>query len=104
MSDLLSAFDDQDPAVTEQQPLLMSPHQRGRIRSLFAELDITTADRQFAATAELTGVRITSVSLLEASTAQRLIGALERRVASAGRASTGNAWSDRDEDTWIDRL
>ncbi|MEI3848049.1 MULTISPECIES: hypothetical protein [unclassified Microbacterium] len=104
MSDLLSAFDATDSAAPETQPLLMTPNQRAQIRSLFAKLDITAADRQFVTTAELTGVRITSVGQLEAVTAQRLIEGLARRVANAARTNTGNSWDDRDEDTWIDRL
>ena len=106
MSDLLSVFDDYDDDAepTSARPLPMTDGQRSEIRALFAALDIGSAALQFEATAELTGVRITSVGDLDAATAHRLIGALQRRVRSSGRVTTGKSWDDREEDTWIDRL
>ncbi|MDQ7880337.1 hypothetical protein Q9R08_20280 [Microbacterium sp. QXD-8] len=106
MSDLLSVFDENDPGArpTEVRPLPMTGEQRSEIRELFATLDVATASRQFEVTAELTGVRITSVAELDAATAHRLIGALKRRVETSGRLMTGNSWDDREEDTWLDRL
>ena len=89
---------------TSARPLPMTDGQRSEIRELFAQLDIVTAVRQFDVTAELTGVRIAAVGELDAATASRLIGGLERRVQNAARVTTGNAWDDREEDTWIDRL
>lgn len=106
MSDLLSVFDykDDDDAPTSVRRLSMTDDQRWEIRELFAKLDVATAARQFDVAAELTGVRITSVGELDAATAHRLIGALNRRVQSSGRVTTGNSWDDHEEDTWIDRL
>ncbi len=106
MSDLLPIFNDDgtDAEPTGIRPLPMTGEQRSEIRELFAALDVATAARQFQVTAELTGVQITSVGELNAVTAQRLIGALKRRVQSSGRVKTGNSWDDREEDTWIDRL
>ena len=106
MSDLLSVFDDKDDDMepTSARPLPMTEGQRSEIRELFAQLDIVTAARQFDVTAELTGVRIASVGELDAATAHRLIAALNRRVQSADRLTTGNSWHDREEETWIDRL
>ncbi|WP_349426542.1 hypothetical protein [Microbacterium sp. LWS13-1.2] len=106
MSDLLSVFDDNDhgaePAIV--RPIPMNRAQRSEIRQLFAGLNVATAAQQFEVTAELTGVRITSVHELDAATAHRLIGALKRRAQASGRVTTGNSWDDREEDTWIDRL
>lgn len=106
MSDLLSVFDDEDDDTepTSARPLPMTEGQRSEIRGLFARLDVSTAALQLDATAELTGVRISSVGELDAATAHRLIGALKRRVVSSGRVISGNSWDDREEDTWIDRL
>ncbi|MDE0547430.1 hypothetical protein [Microbacterium sp. C7(2022)] len=105
MSDLLSVFDDNDDSESASvRPLQMTDRQRSEIRELFARLDIPTAARQFEVTAELTGVRISSVGELDAATAHRLIGALKRRAEALGRVTTGNSWDDREEETWIDRL
>jgi len=105
MTDLLSVFDqDDDSEPTGVLPLPMTAGQRSEIRQLFGTLGVTTAARQFEMTAELTGVRISSVGELDAATAARLIGALKRRVQTAGQVRTGNSWDDREEDTWIDRL
>lgn len=102
---MFSLFD--DGAAPEEQPprpVLMSESQRARIRALFADLGVATAREQFKTVAETTGVRISSVAELEATTAQTLISRLESRVASRGSANTGNSWDDREEDTWIDRM
>ncbi len=88
----------------ERAPISLSLKQRQAIRELFAQLGVTDARAQFDMVAELTGVRIASVVELEAETANVLLHMLRGRVASSGRANTGNAWADRDEDTWIDRL
>lgn len=83
---------------------MMSESQRADIKALFADLGIRTAREQFAVIQELTGVRLTSVQDLQAAAAQRAIEGLRRRVASTGRVRTGNAWDDREDPTWIDRL
>ena len=78
--------------------------QRDAIRELFAKIGVVSAREQFDIVAELTGVRIASVAELESGPASVLIQMLRGRAARSGRASTGNAWADREEDTWIDRL
>lgn len=83
---------------------LMTDVQRATIRELFAKLGITDARGQFDTVAELTGVRITSVSQLEIGTANTLIQLLTGRASRSHHTNTGNAWADRGEDTWIDRL
>lgn len=82
----------------------MTDGQRVLIRELFAKLGVVTAADQFATVAEITGVRILSVAELKAEAANVLIQSLKGRVSRLGRERTGNAWNDRDEDTWIDRL
>lgn len=106
MSDLLWVFEDDNDGAEPSgvRPLAMTDSQRSEIRGLFARLGVATAAQQFEVTAELTGARITSVGELNAATAHRLIGALMRRLQTAGRVTTGNSWDDREEDTWIDRL
>lgn len=103
MKDGLFELDDSAPDVKEHRSP-MTEQQRAIIRDLFAMLGVADARSQFETVAELTGVVIRSVSELEMTTANILIGQLKGRVASALSARTGDAWADRDEDTWIDRL
>lgn len=98
-------FDFSAPAVgPADRTALMTDTQRRTVRELFAKLGIVDARTQFEVVAELTGVRLASVAELERDTATRLIRLLTGRVARLDQANTGSAWSDRDEDTWIDRL
>ena len=99
-------FNLDDPAPHQEPPasIPLSATQRQAIRELFAQLGVTDARAQFDMVAELTGVRIASVVELEAGTANVLLKMLQSRAARSGRANTGNAWADREEDTWLDRL
>ncbi len=99
-------LDLEDPASPKEAPApaLMTSLQRQTIRELFAQICVTDARTQFDMVAELTGTRIASVAELEAGRANVLIQMLRGRAARSGRESTGNAWMDREEDTWIDRL
>ncbi|KQR86686.1 hypothetical protein [Microbacterium sp. Leaf179] len=99
-------FDLDDAVPTEEQavPMLMTALQRQMIRDLFAQIAVADARAQFEVVAELTGVRIASVAELEVGPANVLIKMLRGRAALLGQANTGNAWADREEDTWIDRL
>jgi hypothetical protein len=97
---------DEEPSSEDQRsdPVMMSDLQRSEIRSLFESLEVRAARQQFDLVAEITGTKISSVQDLNGATAQRLIGRLRTRVANLGRASTGNSWDDRTEETWIDQL
>jgi len=99
-------FDLDDVVPTEEQaaPTPMTALQRQTISELFAQVGVVDADAQFDIVAELTGVRITSVAQLEVGQANVLIQMLRGRAARSGHVNTGNAWADREEDTWIDRL
>ena len=99
-------FDLEDPVSdgVEPAPAPMTSTQRQTIRDLFEQLGVTDARSQFNVVAELVGVRITSVAQLEVGPANVLIQMLRGRAARSGHARTGNAWADRTEDTWIDRL
>lgn len=107
MSDELFALDEGEIShnlSNESGPKMMTASQRTVIRNAFGALGLATAGEQFDVVEEMTGVRIGAVSDLQQSTAQALIYRLESRVKSVGRKSTGNAWVDRDEETWIDKL
>ena len=78
--------------------------QRSRIRSLFGQLGISSAQEQFAIVREITGQAISRVDQLTRDNAQVLIYSLPSLIRSSTAAKTGNAWDDREGDTWIDRL
>ncbi|MDR7187163.1 hypothetical protein J2X85_004233 [Microbacterium trichothecenolyticum] len=104
-SDAMGLFDLEDsPDPPSPQVLLMTDQQRVEIRSLFGQIGVGDAAKQFEITEELTGKRIRSVGELDSATAHRLISGLRRRIADSGKTRTGNSWDDREGDTWIDRL
>lgn len=82
----------------------MTQSQRDTIRQLFGELRVSEAKAQFEVVAELTGARIGSVGELDERVAGTLIRMLPGKIERSRRVNTGNAWNDREEDTWIDRL
>jgi len=92
------------PEGTSEKRTAMTQVQRQMIRELFAQMNVTDARDQFRIVADLTGVRINSVSELEVTPANVLIRQLKSHVTRAGRGNTGNAWADREDETWIDRL
>lgn len=87
-----------------RETTLMTSVQRRMIRELFAQINVTNARDQFRMVADLTGVSISSVSELDVAAANVLIRQLKSHGSITRRESTGNAWDDRDEETWIDRL
>lgn len=104
----LSLFEDdgenQSSSTVEAVEPMMRETTRAQVRQAFERLGVATAREQFAVVAELTGQEITSVMQLTQKDAQLLLVRLIRRAESSGRKSTGNAWADRDEDTWIDKM
>lgn len=104
MNDALDLFDEPEQEADAPTITPLTDAQRQELRTMFAELERTTAREQFALVEELIGVRLARVGDLSASSASLLIERLRRRVTSRSRTSTGSAWDERDEDTWIDRL
>lgn len=82
----------------------MTDAQRLELRQLFAQLDVATAREQVDLVKVLIGIRPTSVDDLDTKAAALLTSRLEQRVKSKSRVRTGNSWTDRDYETWIDRL
>ncbi|PPG59648.1 hypothetical protein C5C27_09545 [Rathayibacter sp. AY2B7] len=82
----------------------MTDAQRGQIRIAFAHLGISAAREQFDVVEQLTGQKLFSDRHLERRHAQNLIIGLQHRVHATGSNRSGDAWADREEDTWIDRL
>ena len=105
MPDELSLFDlGGPPAVSSALPLMISSEQRSTIREAFKRLGVLDAPAQFEVVFQLTAQRVRSPDELQASHAQQLILGLSERTRALGTERTGNAWADRDEDTWIDKL
>lgn len=106
MSDTLSIFDDEpsEPDTSAHEPTLMNDGQRARIREFFSQLGITAAREQYALVEEITGQPIDRVDQLTEANAQLVIYNMPARIENRRASRTGNAWADRDEDTWIDRL
>lgn len=107
MTEPLDLFADPVAPHLEAAPVaMMRNEQREEIRSLFGSLGLASAREQFELVNVLIGVRLNSVTELTATNASALIHRLRERVdsRSQSKASTGNSWADREEDTWIDRL
>lgn len=103
MSDLFSLLGDEEPQPTSG-PKPMTEAQRHVLRELFGSLGVTVAGKQFDLIEELTGQRIRSVGDMDERAAAGLIIRLRHQATAVARPNTGNAWADRDEDTWIDKL
>jgi hypothetical protein len=103
---MLSLFGDdpesQEPETQSEPP--MTDLQRGSIRELFRHLGIADAKSQFESVRDFTGHSISSVQDLSRERANTLLKQLEARASMTKNASTGNAWADRTEDTWLDKL
>ncbi|MBG6058054.1 hypothetical protein RCH16_001252 [Cryobacterium sp. MP_M5] len=83
---------------------MITPDQRRLIREAFGRLGISDAREQFEVVYELTSQRVSSPTELQARHAQALISGLVDRIRALGIVRSGNAWDDREQETWIDRL
>lgn len=99
----LFSLEEARPAAAEHVPP-MTGEQRAEIRALFSELHVRTAREQFDVVDVLIGIRLHSVADLDRKNAAALIPRLRARVTSQSKISTGDSWTDREEDTWIDNL
>jgi hypothetical protein len=104
MNGQLALFDESPSSDDETKVDKISESQRHVLRGLFRQLGITTARDQFEVVESTTGQRISSVNELTAANAALLIFLLPERIKSLTRPNTGNAWDDREEETWIDKL
>lgn len=85
-------------------PEMNSVQQRSSVRDVFAALGVSDASAQFEIVHQLTGQRVRSPRELLARYAQVLVARLADRLRTQKVRRTGNAWDDREEDTWIDKL
>ena len=102
MAEPLDLFSSAEARLEPVPP--MTGEQRAVIRALFAQLHVRTAREQFDLVDVLIGIKLHSVADLDTKNAAALIPRLRRRAASQAKTSTGNSWSDREENTWIDNL
>jgi hypothetical protein len=105
MNDTLPLFPESPTSPNTSEGLgLLTESQRMALRGFFEQLGLSTAKEQFAVVEEITGQRLSKVHELTERNAMMLIFQLPGRIRSSTRANTGNAWADREEDTWIDKL
>ena len=105
MPDEPSLFDlGERPKPAASSPVMITPDQRNAIRDAFQRLGVTDAREQFDIVYQLTGQRVRSPNELESRHAHALTSRLVDRIRTQGVERTGNAWDDREEDTWIDKL
>jgi hypothetical protein len=105
MDDTLPLFPDSPAQPTEVLgPRTVTESQRKVLRGFFDQLGLSTAREQFSVVEEITGQRIGKVQELTEQNAMMLIFQLPNRIKSATQVNTGNAWADREQNTWIDKL
>ena len=105
MSDTFPLFDEVAPLAIEVDKIeTITDSQRTALRGLFEQLNVASARGQFDLVEEITGQRISRVQDLYSRNAMLLIFQLPERIKSMTRPNSGNAWADREEDTWIDKL
>ena len=105
MSDDLSLFGDDEPAVPRAQVSAPAPIADWQVDLLRKALDArgltSMSDRRRA----VEGAAGRSVESLRALTHDEAISVLNRLGENGGaHGRTTSQWDDRDEDTWIDRL
>jgi DNA polymerase-3 subunit epsilon len=84
-------------------PLPIKPEQIQAIRDAFAKAGVDSQDDRKALIESVVVREVASLRELQGVDAQRILQRIEG-LARPKSASTGSAWDNRDEDTWIDKL
>ncbi|MFF1254923.1 hypothetical protein ACFVYC_20845 [Pseudarthrobacter sp. NPDC058329] len=90
-----------EPAAAALQELPIRPEQVQQIREAFDKAGVTEQDERKALINSVIVRDIASLRELHAAEVRRVVMAIEQRTKPK---STGSAWDDREEDTWIDKL
>lgn len=90
-----------EPAAAALQELPIRPEQVQQIREAFDKAGVTEQEDRKALINSVIIRDIASLRELHAVEVRRVILAIEQRTKPK---STGSAWDDREEDTWIDKL
>jgi len=91
------------PSPSVLAPLPIKPEQIQAIREAFERASVVSQDDRKAVIESVVIREVGSLRELKAVEAQRIL----RRIDGLHRAkptSTGSAWDNREEDTWIDKL
>lgn len=105
MSDELSLFGDEPTAsepVAMPEPPPVSDWQVDLLRKALDARGLASMVERQAAIEPAAGREVPSLRALTQEEALRILKQFGQEAPK--RSSTGSAWDDRDEDTWIDRL
>lgn len=91
------------PAIPEAEEARINPEQIARLRVAFDAAGITSMDERQAIIENCTIRPVASIRDLLARDVRPIMKRIEQRTSGTG-ATTGSAWDNRDENTWIDRL
>jgi hypothetical protein len=103
--DVPSLFDIDHPAQAPDvlAPLPIKPEQIQAIRDAFEHAGIDSQGDRKALIESVVVREVSSLSQLQAVETRRILQRIEGLQAPKPRSS-GSAWDDREEDTWIDKL
>lgn len=91
------------PSPDVLAPLPIKAEQIQAIRDAFEKAGVAGQDDRKALIESVVVREVSSLRELQAVDARRILQRIEG-LRSAKPASTGSAWDDREEDTWIDKL
>ncbi|CCQ47181.1 putative uncharacterized protein [Pseudarthrobacter siccitolerans] len=91
------------PSPNVLAPLPIKPEQIQTIRDAFEEAGMVSQDERKALIESVLVREVASLRELKAVEAQRILQRIEG-LHSRKPVSTGSAWDNREEDTWIDKL
>jgi hypothetical protein len=99
----LFEIDEPAPSPNVLNPLPIKTEQIQAIRDAFERAGVVGQDDRKALIESVVVREVASLRELKSVDARRIIQRIEG-LRSSKPASTGSAWDNREEDTWIDRL
>lgn len=99
----LFEIDEPAPSLNVLAPLPIKKEQIQAIRDAFERAGVVSQDDRRALIESVVVREVASLRELKAVDARRILQRIEG-LRSPKPASTGSAWDNREEDTWIDKL
>lgn len=99
----LFEIDGSAPSPNVLAPLPIKPEQIQEIRDAFEKAGVASQDARRALIESVVLREVASLRELKAVEARRILQRING-LRSSNPATTGSAWDNREEDTWIDRL
>ncbi|MDR6688976.1 DNA polymerase-3 subunit epsilon [Arthrobacter sp. 1088] len=99
----LFEIDEPSPSSDVLAPLPIKPEQVQEIRAAFEKAGVESQSDRKALIESVIIREVASLRELRAVEARRILQRIEG-LRSPKAASTGSAWDNREEDTWIDKL